>query len=67
MPIQFRIVGNLYCEVTELMWHHNITLWFMSVPNVVMSRFVFLRILYTNIIIISSPILERNLCREVNE
>jgi len=43
-PIPFHIVGNLCREVTELMWRHNITLWFMSVPNVVMSRFVFLRI-----------------------
>jgi len=66
-PILFHIVGNLCREVTELMWHHNITLWFTSVPNIVMSRFVFLRKLYTNIIIILSPILERNLCRKVNE
>ncbi|MFN9980756.1 MAG: hypothetical protein ACK53Y_12600, partial [bacterium] len=41
-PITFRIVTNLCREVTELTWHHNITLWFTSVPNVIIgSLFVF--------------------------
>ena len=26
--IPYSTVGNLCCEVTELTWHHNITLWF---------------------------------------
>jgi hypothetical protein len=70
-PIPFRIVTNLCHEVTELTWHHNRTLWFTSVPNVIriMSLFVFLIILYILIYKISrsSPILWSNLCRELAE
>jgi hypothetical protein len=52
-PIPFRIVTNLCREVTELTWHHNITLWFTSVPKVIIgSLFVFPIILYTNIILV---------------
>jgi hypothetical protein len=67
MPIPFHIVTNLCHEVTELMWHHNITLWFTSAPNVIiMSLFAFLIILYILIYISRSPpILWRNLWREL--
>jgi hypothetical protein len=41
----FSTVANLCREVTELTWHQNITLWFLSVLNVVvMSLYVFLLI-----------------------
>jgi len=44
--IPFCLVANLCREVTELMWQDNITLWFLSVPNVVViSLYVFLIIL----------------------